>query len=573
MAIAMDTLIRELRDRMEDVDIKTALTGQFDELVRNITGRRLNVSLLWNCLLNEYFSSYESSGIVTALRSESERSQIKKLLKLAAAPRLVELIRRMLDMGDDETTVATVDAELFGIDPAAFIETYYYDDLRDDFTTFMDPGKLVVRIYYSLDHTLGEGAEATLRVALLGAACKVTDDPSVPLKERYVPLRDGRGRLVVSRDVMVAKKPRDAASGRDGSSSMDLQRHKKGSINLRDLTLPQYYTEESKKLLPGLWSLPRFTDFGEDGSLYYEYVDGVPLQAVLDEANFDLLARFITLKHMAQTLHYMHSAGYVHNDVKPQNVVVSQQGIATIIDFGLTEKYIESYKTPPDSRTRKIVGTPLYMSPEQVTKRSSAELSIGHVRYAAPIRSLDELAYLRREVPHEIVEIDGIHFREVSDTYPGPRTPFFHDSYLHKNFFCDKTGNPIPVTGKSDVFSLGVNILRLTTGLIHLKNRQDVKAILRELSEGAISVKGVASALPEPLNVSEQTTEGCYKEKLEKLINRTLERHPHNRPPAREVAATLQEIVWLYFGGDRTFFSTFDDECTYLRNRLYRNQH
>jgi hypothetical protein len=212
------------------------------------------------------------------------------------------------------------------------------------------------------------------------------------------------------------------------------------------------------------------------------------------------------------------------------------------------------------------------MSPEQVTKRSSAALSLGRVRYATPIKSLDELARLRRGAPHEIVEIDGIELREVPETSNPPRTPFFHDSYLHRNFFCDEGGTPIAVTGKSDVFSLGVNILRLTTGLTHLNTPHTVKAILHDLAEGAITITGVTEALPEPLNVSERPLEGCYKQKLDTLIRHTLERHPHNRPPAREVATALQEIIWLYFGGDRTFFSTFDDECTYLRNRLYRKR-
>ena len=38
----------------------------------------------------------------------------------------------------------------------------------------------------------------------------------------------------------------------------------------------------------------------------------------------------------------MHSAGYVHCDVKPDNIVCTREGHATLIDFGLSHKYVES---------------------------------------------------------------------------------------------------------------------------------------------------------------------------------------------------------------------------------------
>jgi serine/threonine protein kinase len=438
----------------------------------------------------------------------------------------------------------------------------------------MENGDLVVRVYYSLDHTLGAGSEATLHIALLGLARKISEDDRWPMKSRYAPLRDSYGNLLVARHIMVAKKPHATSEDASAKARVDVRRHQRGSINLRDLTLPHFFTQESKKTLPGLWSLPRFADFGEDKRLYYEYVQGVLLQSVLNAKEFDILARLITLKHMAQTLHYMHAMGYIHNDVKPQNVIISESGIATVIDFGLTEKYLEAYKTLDEPMQKKIIGTPLFMSPEQVTKRSKGDPSVSQIRYAAPIKSQDQLAYLRRTCPERIEVIDGLEFEIVDAATPGLKTPFFHDSYYNANFFSDEKGNVVPITGKSDVFSLGVNILYLTTGTCHLAHPTDTRSIIQDLNNYSLHLPDIQARLPDPLNVAEghAAASTSYKEKLEELIRATLEQSPQRRPAARVVAEKLREIIVLYFGGDQSFFSTFDDECTYLRNRLYRKK-
>ncbi len=569
MPVVIDTVIAELRAQMHVVDFELAVAKEFTRLVETVVSERISAALLWFRLLRDHFPS-NSPELAAALRDPNERKNLKKLMKREAPKRLRTFLRVMLDIPSDEREVALVDPRALGLDPEKFIETFYYDNQSHAFVSYMDPGKAIVRIYYSLDHKLGQGSEGTLHVALLGAALKTSDDESLPLHRRYTPLRDRYGNLIVSKDIMVAKKPIEK---KDKRSKVDAKRHQAGSINLRDLTLPHFYTEESKKTLPGLWSLPRFTDFGADKRLYYRYVEGVPLSAVVNERSFDILARLISMKHVAQTLHYMHSMGYIHNDIKPQNVIGANTGIATIIDFGLTEKYLDAHKNLDAKLKDKIVGTPFYMSPEQVTKRPSGSRSIGDIGYVGPIHSLDELAQLRREDPERIVQIEGIEFQRIGRDLNVPKSPFFYDGYLHQNFFCDEKGTAVPITGKSDIFSLGVNILHLTTGKSHVKNAHDVKSILEDLSRYRINLPDFAEHLPPP--VHPETVSNCsrsYQEVLGELIEDCLHEHPYRRPPAREVAQRLREAIWLCFNGDRSFFSTFDDECTYLRNRLYRRQ-
>lgn len=570
MPVPMDQVISNLKTQMKAVDFEEAISHELGWIVNDVVTERLHAHIFWYRLLRECFANLDKSKMAEYLSNDTERNHIKNYLKSATPQKIRDIMWRMLNLQHLGNRVAVVDPEKLKLDPGDFIETYHYDDIHDTFESFMDPGKIIIRVYYSLDHTLGEGSEATLHVALLGIARKIIDDDSLPLKQQFAPVRDKYGNIIVLNNIMVAKKPKLPEI--NGQSKVDVKRHQKGSINLHDLTLPQFYTQESKKTLPGLWSLPRFADFGKDKRLYYEYVEGVPLQSLLNLKEFDILARLLTLKQMAQTLYYIHTMGYAHNDVKPQNVIISNRGIATIIDFGLTEKYIDSYKTLGEPLQRKIIGTPFFMSPEQVTKQSRADISINEIRYATPIKSQDELAYLRREQDSKIIVIDGIEFREVDKKYPGPKTPFFYDSYLKENFFSDEEGNVVPLTGKSDVFSLGVNILYLTTGTSHLKNPNDTKMIIKDLSNYNIEIGDIQKSLPDPLNITKGLAEGSYKEYLEQLIKDTLEQHPHRRPSAQEVAQRLRYIIWLYFGGDKTFFSTFDDECTYLKNRLYRNQ-
>ncbi|KAH0697484.1 hypothetical protein KY290_015352 [Solanum tuberosum] len=69
-------------------------------------------------------------------------------------------------------------------------------------------------------------------------------------------------------------------------------------------------------------------------------------------------------KSLLKGLHYIHKCGYVHCDIKPQNILLGEDGQVKIADFGLAKR-IESIK---DDKLRcELRGTPLYMSPEMVT--------------------------------------------------------------------------------------------------------------------------------------------------------------------------------------------------------------
>lgn len=91
--------------------------------------------------------------------------------------------------------------------------------------------------------------------------------------------------------------------------------------------------------------------------LVMEHVDGLNLE----KARPNRLNTFLTLfAKVAQGLHAMHKAGYVHSDIKPTNIMIARGGIVKIIDFGQA--------CPIHHRKERIQGTPDYIAPEQVRR-------------------------------------------------------------------------------------------------------------------------------------------------------------------------------------------------------------
>jgi len=96
--------------------------------------------------------------------------------------------------------------------------------------------------------------------------------------------------------------------------------------------------------------------------LVMELVDGDSLEHIIDAGNApgpqDSLR---IMKQVAEALDYAHSAGIVHRDVKPANIIVRRDGVVKLTDFGIA-RIVNDQVT----RTGMMMGTPAYMSPEQI---------------------------------------------------------------------------------------------------------------------------------------------------------------------------------------------------------------
>ena len=116
--------------------------------------------------------------------------------------------------------------------------------------------------------------------------------------------------------------------------------------------------------------------------LVMAFVDGEPLSARLKEqGRLSVSETMSIVAQAADALHAAHENGTVHRDVKPGNLIVKPNGAVILVDFGVARSAAVTSVTGLNA----IVGTALYMAPEQVAK--------GNVSPATDIYALGAVAY------------------------------------------------------------------------------------------------------------------------------------------------------------------------------------
>ncbi len=178
----------------------------------------------------------------------------------------------------------------------------------------------------------------------------------------------------------------------------------------QDGAFAERFAREAKALArlnhPGIVTI---YDFGRADGLYFflmEFVDGMNLRELLQRERISAREALAIVPQICDALQFAHDQGIVHRDIKPENLLMDRRGRVKVADFGLA-KLIgaageagslagSTIGSPALTEAGKIMGTPKYMSPEQVEHP-------GEVDHRADIYALGVVLYqmLTGEFPEQ----------------------------------------------------------------------------------------------------------------------------------------------------------------------------
>jgi serine/threonine-protein kinase len=183
----------------------------------------------------------------------------------------------------------------------------------------------------------------------------------------------------------------------------------------------------------------RVIDFGIDGDATFiamELLDGITLDALLGDTAIEPARAIDVMIEALDGLAYAHARGLVHRDLKPANVMLCRGGRdddrsrdrVKVLDFGLA-RFLSSLDDGLVTSRGRIVGTPAYMAPEQIT---GGALDVRTDVYAAGVL-LFELLADRRPFPYEKrAEILRAHLTEPPPSLSAVRPELHADPALEQ---------------------------------------------------------------------------------------------------------------------------------------------
>lgn len=120
---------------------------------------------------------------------------------------------------------------------------------------------------------------------------------------------------------------------------------------------------------PNIAQIFSFGMLDEGPYIVMEYVQGKTLAKELENNGPLIRSRFLEIfTQVSKALRYAHERGILHRDIKPSNIMLVDEGNelrVKILDFGIAKRISDQEKSAGITQTGKLVGTPLYMSPEQ----------------------------------------------------------------------------------------------------------------------------------------------------------------------------------------------------------------
>jgi len=197
------------------------------------------------------------------------------------------------------------------------------------------------------------------------------------------------------------------------------------TVAIKTIRLSEASSDEERKFLrerlfrearsAGILSHPGIVtiyDIYEEDNVCYvfmEYVDGPTLEKLMHgDEPMDGKRVLHVLEETAAALDYAHGKGIVHRDIKPANIMIASDGAVKITDFGVAK-----FTSQQATNTGVLLGTPSYMSPEQI---SDAKISGRSDQFALAVIAYQMLAGDR---PFAGATLPGLMFKIVNEE-PAP---------------------------------------------------------------------------------------------------------------------------------------------------------
>jgi serine/threonine-protein kinase PpkA len=153
---------------------------------------------------------------------------------------------------------------------------------------------------------------------------------------------------------------------------------------------------------------------GKINAMYYMVMEFLPeslKQRIRVRKQIGLQESLAIINQIAAALFYAHGRGFIHRDVKPDNIMFRSDGMPVILDFGIA-RVLEA--TSEITRTGTSLGTPRYMSPEQLNAKRvdgrSDIYSLGVVLYemlsgAPPFKGSHTMSVVLKHISEPIPKL------------------------------------------------------------------------------------------------------------------------------------------------------------------------
>src|SRR5262252_1214509 len=240
----------------------------------------------------------------------------------------------------------------------------------------------------------------------------------------------GMGEVYLAEDTQLHRKvalkvlPADLASNRNRMRRFEQEAHAAAALNH-----------------PNIATIHEIGESAGVNFIAMEFIDGATLREKIHREHTELRKLLRYLQQVAEGLAKAHAAGVVHRDLKPDNVMITRDGYAKILDFGLA-KLTEQTRSPdveapaaeaptavmqqPLSKPGVVMGTVGYMSPEQaqgkpVDQRSDI-FSFGCILYEAATGQRAFESESTIDTLHKIIHAPVSLVRDVSPSAPADLT-------------------------------------------------------------------------------------------------------------------------------------------------------